>query len=172
MATSKRIQRSTDPSDGYAGSSPLLGTDVFQMCAAPCALPDGRRGPRPCLDRGDSLHPQPRPSQGHEWRSGSRRQPPGWAWTLHWVSQAAWTLLHEQRTGHQPRPVPCPSSVPVPCPARPRPSPPADIGAASRQREGRGPSGAAAPCALWPATCHKLRTPGSINLPGNKNQGK
>lgn len=73
---------------------------------------------------------------------------------------------------HQPRPVPCPSSVPVPCPARPRPSPPADIGAASRQREGRGPSGAAAPCALWPAACHKLRTPGSINPPGNKNQGK
>lgn len=161
----KMLQRDTQ------GHHHCWGHIFFQIHppAAPCALPDGCHGPWCCLDRGDSAAPTLPPTGTRE----GIRVPPGWAWTLHWVGQAAWTLLLQTWTSHQLWPGPCPCSVPVPCPPQPRSSPPTDIGATSPQREGgRGPSGAAAPCALWSATCHKLRTPGSINLPGNKNQGK
>lgn len=48
---------------------------VFQICppAAPCALPDGCGGPRPCLHGGDSEHCQPCPSQGHRGDQGLPR---------------------------------------------------------------------------------------------------
>lgn len=78
-------------------------------------------------------------------------------------------LLHAHRAVSAAAPA-CP--LPPPQPPAPSLSPPLALAPRPpRQREGDC-NGLTAPRGLWPATCHKLRKSGSINLPGNKNQGK
>lgn len=138
---------------------------------APCALPDGCRGSRPRLHRGDSQHPQPCPSQGHEQGSEYPRAAPKLGVDPA-LGQPSCLDTAPANTGQATNSAQCPVPAVSRSPARPSPVPLSPLTLEPHPHSRRERAGAAAPCALWPATCHKLRTPESINLPGNKNQGK
>lgn len=140
--------------------------------AAPCALPDGHHGPR-CPDRGDTVvtsHTAPPNPSPPPHRDVGRREPsPPAAAAMRTDAALGWPSSHHHhqqgRGAAQP-----PPAHPSPSIAHHHPLPSAAI--ASSQRQGGGRCRAGCSACFMACTCHKLRESGSINLPGNKNQGK